>query len=85
MSKRVSVRVEEELKDEANKIFDAIGLDMSTAIKLFLKKSVQVRGIPFQLTVENKETMEAILEAETGQTKAFNTVDDLFMDLDDEA
>lgn len=85
MSKRVSVRVEDDLKDEANKVFDELGLDMSTAIKLFLKKTVQVKGIPFQLKVENKETIEAIIETETGQTEAFNSVDELFKDLNDEA
>lgn len=40
-------RVDSRLKEEAAKIYAQLGLDLPTAIRIFLKRSVQVRGIPF--------------------------------------
>lgn len=48
----LQVRVDDELKNQATKVFDDIGLDLSTAIRMFLKKSVQVRGIPFETKMD---------------------------------
>ncbi|MGN0255992.1 MAG: type II toxin-antitoxin system RelB/DinJ family antitoxin [Chordicoccus sp.] len=55
-SSLVQVRMDTELRDNANQLFDELGLDMSTAIKMFLKKCVAEGGIPFSLKVpKNKE------------------------------
>ena len=43
----IQVRVDQTLKSEAEKLFSDIGLDMPTAIRLFLKQSVIKNGIPF--------------------------------------
>ncbi len=45
----VNVRVSKELKKESQELFDSLGLNMSTAINIFLKKSLEVGGIPFEL------------------------------------
>lgn len=45
----IAIRVDEELKDEATKLFKSMGLDMTTAIKLFLTQSVLTQSIPFTL------------------------------------
>ena len=45
----IQVRIEEELKEEAIKLFNELGLDLSTAIRLFLKKSVEDKKLPFKL------------------------------------
>ena len=45
----LQIRVEEELKTQATLLFNELGLDLSTAIRLFLKKSLQVGGIPFDV------------------------------------
>ena len=44
---RVTVRVNRELKESAETLFDYLGLNMSNAINIFLRKSVEQRGIPF--------------------------------------
>ena len=49
----VQVRVEDDLKENAIQLFDEIGMDLSTAIRLFLKKSVDEKKIPFSLDVKN--------------------------------
>lgn len=54
-SSLVQVRMDTELRDDANKLFDSLGLDMSTAIKMFLKKCLAENGIPFSVKAP-KET-----------------------------
>lgn len=48
----LQVRVDDELKNQANAIFDELGIDLSTAVRMFLKKSVAVRGIPFETVID---------------------------------
>jgi DNA-damage-inducible protein J len=45
----IQVRVDQALKAEAERLFADIGLDMPSAIRLFLKQSVLNNGIPFPL------------------------------------
>lgn len=46
----VQVRVDTALKEQAAKIFEELGIDLSTAIRMFLKRSVLDNGIPFSMT-----------------------------------
>ena len=57
---QIAVRVDDQLKKEATAIFNELGLDMSTAVKLFLKQSVLTKSIPFKLTLDeySKEEVE---------------------------
>ncbi|HFU7301249.1 TPA: type II toxin-antitoxin system RelB/DinJ family antitoxin [Streptococcus agalactiae] len=45
----VVVRVDDQLKDDATKLFQSLGLDMSTAVKMFLIQSVKTQSIPFEI------------------------------------
>ena len=49
---QIAVRVDDDLKKEATAIFNELGLDMSTAAKLFLKQSVLTKSIPFKLALD---------------------------------
>ncbi len=62
----INVRTDENVKQEAAQIFNDLGLDMSSAINIFLKKSIVARGIPFdvRLEVPNKTTIKAIKEGD---------------------
>ena len=53
----IQVRVDEKLKKEVTEIYENLGIDMSTAIRMFLNRSRLVRGIPFELTLP-EETRE---------------------------
>jgi len=44
---RVTIRVNRELKENAEALFEYLGLNMSNAINIFLRKAVDQRGIPF--------------------------------------
>ncbi|HFH8941554.1 TPA: type II toxin-antitoxin system RelB/DinJ family antitoxin [Streptococcus agalactiae] len=61
---QIVVRVDDRLKDESSLLFKSLGLDMSTAIKMFLIQSVKTQSIPFEIKnnpsilvdeLENKE------------------------------
>lgn len=56
----VQVRIDDKLKKQATKVFEDVGLDLSTAIKIFLKRSVQKKGIPFAMNQEDIEATAAI-------------------------
>lgn len=43
----VQIRVDEQLKEDVTNIYEELGMDLPTAIRIFLKRSVQEKGIPF--------------------------------------
>ena len=49
---QISVRVDEDVKRNAEKILDDIGLSMSTAINVFLKTVAREKRIPFELSAD---------------------------------
>jgi len=54
----LSIRIEEKTKREANKTLKALGLDMSSAVKLFLNQVVIEQGIPFKPSRTPKQIRE---------------------------
>ncbi len=91
MNTNINVRVEAELKEQAQDLFNHLGLDLSTAIKIFLNRSVAYGGIPFEVCDPqyNAETMKAIRESEdilSGklESKAYHSARELFDELDKE-
>ncbi|GAA5350882.1 type II toxin-antitoxin system RelB/DinJ family antitoxin [Streptococcus uberis] len=46
---QIVVRVDDRLKDESSLLFKSLGLDMSTAIKMFLIQSVKTQSILFEI------------------------------------
>ena len=65
--KTLQVRVPEQLRSNADAVLEDIGLDMPTAIRLYLKKIVQTRSIPFSL--EASASLEEIEVDEATQRK----------------
>ena len=47
----LQVRVEDSLKDEAAQVFEKLGIDTSTAVRMFLKRAIMENGIPFRMTI----------------------------------
>lgn len=54
----VQARVEEDIKEQAAEIYDRLGMDLSTAIRIFLKRSVMVGGIPFSMVLPTSEEIK---------------------------
>ena len=47
----LQVRVDDNLKEEAARVFENLGIDTSTAVRMFLKRSIMENGIPFRMTL----------------------------------
>lgn len=60
----IQLRIDEQLKTEATDIYEKLGLDLPTAIRIFLTRSVQEKGIPFDMTLKaNNYRAEAAVNA----------------------
>jgi DNA-damage-inducible protein J len=81
----LNIRVDEEVKRKAEAIFNELGLNMSTAMNIFLRYSVRYGGIPFDLRIQmpNEETKAAMDDVNNNRnmSKTFDTVDALMDDL----
>lgn len=64
----VSFRIDTDLKNRADDLFQSLGMNMTTAFNIFLKQAVREGGIPFRVTTNpimfNEETIKAFKEAE---------------------
>lgn len=60
----LNIRTDKEVKEKAENIFQELGLNMTTAINMFLRTSIRENGIPFDLKIDtvNDETKLAIEE-----------------------
>lgn len=60
----LNIRTDQTVKDQAEQLFNELGLNMTTAVNLFLRAVVRERGIPFDLKLDtpNSTTAAAIEE-----------------------
>lgn len=85
MMSTITIRIDGELKEKASELFNDLGMDMTTACTMFLKKAVAVDGIPFSVSrTPNKETRRAIADAmeERNLEGPYKTMEDLKATLD---
>ncbi len=84
----ISIRMDTELKAEAETLFEELGMNLSTAFNIFVRQALRERGIPFLISEgkPTKETVMAMLEAERiakdPSVKGYQNVNQLFADLD---
>ena len=83
----VSIRMDTELKAQADELFAELGMNLSTAFNNFVRQSLREGGIPFEIRTDrpNKETIAAMLEAENiakdPNVKGYTDLDEMFADL----
>ena len=51
-STNINIRVDSDVKKKAQDVFSALGLDMTSAINIFLRQAIRKNGIPFDLVAE---------------------------------
>ncbi len=81
----VHVRVNEEIKAQAQETLAAMGLSVSDAVRVFLTRVAAEKQLPFAIKVPNMETREAMHEAEqmaAAHRARFLTATELFDDLE---
>ncbi len=80
----VRARVTPREKAEAVIVLDAIGLTMSDAFRLMIKRIAAEKALPFGPLVPNKETIAAINEARSGKLRQHANIDELMKSLNEE-
>ncbi len=79
----LNIRTDSDIKANAEKIFEQLGLNMSTAVNIFLRQAIRQGGIPFEvkLDVPNEITAAAIEEgramAKDKNAESYKNIDDL--------
>ena len=91
LTSAINVQVNKKDKERATTILKDLGLNMSTAINIFVKQIIKTNGLPFEVTnpKPTKELLEAIQEGEDilngkVKTKKYHSVKELIGDLEDE-
>jgi len=81
----MTIRINNELKKEAQGIFENLGMDMTTAINVFLRQVVYHKGFPFEIKLKepNEVTYAAMDAAESGKDMygPFDSVEALMEEL----
>ena len=78
----LQVRVDDELKNQATAIFEEMGMDLSTAVRMFLKRSIIEGGIPFatrydEVTLKAIKAVEEIRKASEENGNCDMTLDEI--------
>ncbi len=85
----INIRVDENIKAQANELFEELGLDMTTALNLFLRQAINYGGIPFEIKKPNESTLDAMEEVRKirkGElsAKKYDDLGEMFADLEAE-
>jgi DNA-damage-inducible protein J len=77
----IHVRVDQNLKIEASKALDAMGLSLSDAVRLLLTRIAAEQALPFEVRVPNAVTRAAMAEVKRGDLPSASTVTELMAQL----
>ena len=83
----VSIRMNSDIKKQADALFTELGLNMSTAFNIFVRQTLREGGIPFNINLKqpNEKTIAAMIEAERiakdPSVKSYADADELFSSL----
>lgn len=81
-SAEIRSRIEPDLKKQSAEVLAELGLDLSAAIRLFLRQVVEVRGLPFEVRKPTPETIAAMTEAREMTAARYGSKEELFDALD---
>lgn len=79
----LNIRTDKDVKEKAEKIFNELGLNMTSAVNIFLRTAIRERGIPFELKLDvpNETTTAAIEEgrkmASDSSSPRYSNIDEL--------
>lgn len=72
----LTLRIEPDLKNRASELFQALGLDLSTATGLFYRQALRCHGLPFEVRLdEPNEVTYAAMEAAEKETDVYGPFD----------
>ena len=80
----MSIRLDSEVKEQAQQVFNSLGMDMTTAINIFLRQAIQYQGLPFDVRLdESRKLVEVLadLDQNRNMSQSFGSVSVLMEDL----
>ena len=80
----MSIRLDSEVKEQAQQVFSNLGMDMTTAINIFLRQAIQYQGLPFDVRLdESRNLLEVLtdLDQNRNMSQSFESISDLMEDL----
>ncbi len=77
----IRARMEPEVKLQAEEILHSLGLSQTEAINIFYHQVIINKGLPFDVKLPNKKTIEAIEEAKSEQGERFSSTKELYKSL----
>jgi len=85
-NEQIQIRIDAATKKEAKKIFDGLGIDISSAVKLFFRQVINAKNIPFELrgenglTLRNAEALRESIVSAKNSGRSFKSGGDLLRD-----
>ncbi len=76
-----NARIEPNLKQQAETILHSVGLSTAEAIRIFYTQICLNKGLPFELKLPNTETLAAINELELGKGMKYDSMDEVWSDI----
>lgn len=82
---QINIRVDDNLKEQGEKLFSSLGMNITTAVNIFISQAVREGGIPFEITTKTdpfysdanlKVLLQSIREAEAGKLTAHELIED---------
>ena len=73
----MSIRLDSEVKEQAQQVFNNLGMDMTTAINIFLRQAIQYQGLPFDVRLdENRKLLQVLtdLDQNRNMSQSFESV-----------
>ena len=84
----MNIRMDKDVKEQAQRVFAQLGMDMTTAVNVFLRQVIRSNGFPFELSLDtpNEETMAALREVQEMKKdpsigKSYTDVDEMMKEL----
>ena len=80
----MSIRLDSEVKEQAQQVFNHLGMDMTTSINIFLRQAIQYQGLPFDVRLdENQKLLQVLTDVDQNRnmSQSFESVSDLMEDL----
>jgi DNA-damage-inducible protein J len=87
MTSNYTIRLDTELRREAEALFSDLGMSLATAFQIFLKQAIQEQGLPFPVKKKqpNKVTLAAMKEAmeiaESPDAKTYSSASEMMKDI----
>ena len=80
----MSIRLDSEVKEQVQQVFNHLGMDMTTAINIFLRQAIQYQGLSFDVRLdENRKLIQVLTDVDQhrNMSQSFESVSNLMEDL----